>query len=112
MKTKVNLIVQNLFRLDATAITMVKKYDGDLGKQRLFGVIGQAVFVEFPSFFTLVWFTPVNYFLNDPQMFFFLIYVYHFSKGHARRSVTGLDGRDERFSDNLFYSNNRLTRLD
>ena len=32
-------------RLDATAITMVKKNDGDLGKQRLFGVIGQAVFV-------------------------------------------------------------------
>ncbi|KAI9554090.1 hypothetical protein GHT06_019362 [Daphnia sinensis] len=30
--------------LDATAITMVKKNDGDLGKQRLFGVIGQAVF--------------------------------------------------------------------
>jgi hypothetical protein len=24
---------------------MVKKNDGDLGKQRLFGVIGQAVFV-------------------------------------------------------------------
>ena len=34
------------FRLDATAITMVKKNEGDLGKQRLFGVIGQAVFVE------------------------------------------------------------------
>lgn len=74
---------------------MVKKYDGDLGKQRLFGVIGQAVFVEFPSFFTTVSFKPVNYFLNDPQMFF--IYVYHFSKGYARWSVTGLDGRDERF---------------
>lgn len=29
---------------------MVKKNDGDLGKQRLFGVIGQAVFVEFLSF--------------------------------------------------------------
>lgn len=37
-------------RLDATAITMVKKHEGDLGKQRLFGVIGQAVFVEFSSF--------------------------------------------------------------
>lgn len=29
--------------LDATAIKMVKKHHGDLGKQRLFGVIGQAI---------------------------------------------------------------------
>lgn len=33
-------------RLDATAIKMVKKHHGDLGKQRLFGVIGQAICVH------------------------------------------------------------------
>jgi hypothetical protein len=31
--------------LDATAIKMVKKHHGDLGKERLFGVIGQAICV-------------------------------------------------------------------
>lgn len=37
------LIYKN--RLDATALKMVTKHNGDLGKQRLFGVIGQAIFV-------------------------------------------------------------------
>jgi MFS_1 like family len=33
----------SLSMLDATAICMVKMYSGDLGKQRIFGVVGQAV---------------------------------------------------------------------
>ena len=39
-------------RLDSTAICMVKKYEGDLGKQRLFGVIGQSLFVIINFYFS------------------------------------------------------------
>lgn len=39
---------------------MVKKYEGDLGKQRLFGVIGQSLFVIINLFFKIRY---VNFFL-------------------------------------------------
>lgn len=37
----------NHIRLETIGVRMVKKHQGDLGKQRIFGVIGQAIFVVF-----------------------------------------------------------------